>query len=584
VLQGGTPTDPVLDSDKYAFGALRCSDDNVNGDNVEYARFSEGLQHIYCFAYYVVPPPASGTIVITKHVSDPANANQDFTFEGNVSYTDDHRFSLAVVHGADASMTFYRAAVSDPDDPATGWTVNELVPPGWRLRDVNCDPSDSTVTRDRPNAPGVSIGLVAGDTVRCTFDDAVAPPPPGQLLITKVTSGGLGTFPFTVTDAAGNAVLTTTATTVAPGHPGVAAEHTPADLNPGTYTVAETLPPAAGGSWDNKGATCNGRSVRVRHRSRRPREAQVSVIIPSNEGRVCQFTNRFIPNGRITILKTTLGAIGTTSFTVTPVNDPADQRVKAATTGIPGRAAVARGDSTRNLPLGRYLIQEHATTSSPERSWELLSVSCDGRLRAFEQGQATVELTAANPNQVCRFVNAVTAPPTPLPEPIPPAPLPEPIPAPLPEQAPLPEPVPQPDLVLDKRALSGSVRVGRIATFLITVVNRGQAAAGNVVLADRTGTNGQLVSSRPSQGTCDERVPIMSCPLGAVAAGQQITVRVRVRATAPGPLTNFAALGSRVLEATVRNNVDGAVLSATARSPRPAARCARAGPVAHAAC
>jgi hypothetical protein len=43
VLQGGTPDDPVLDKlypNTYAFGALRCSDDNVNGDNVEYARFS----------------------------------------------------------------------------------------------------------------------------------------------------------------------------------------------------------------------------------------------------------------------------------------------------------------------------------------------------------------------------------------------------------------------------------------------------------------------------------------------------------------------------------------------------------------
>ena len=69
---------------------MRCSDDNVNGDNVEYVRYSQSLEHIYCFAYYVVPPPTSGTIVINKHVAGPApTADQLFTFQGNISYTPD---------------------------------------------------------------------------------------------------------------------------------------------------------------------------------------------------------------------------------------------------------------------------------------------------------------------------------------------------------------------------------------------------------------------------------------------------------------------------------------------------------------
>ena len=78
-IQGGTPTDPVLVDDfgeTYAFGALRCATDNVNGDNVEYIKYPTGSRHVYCFAYYVVPPPTSGTIVIRKVVSSPTGATR----------------------------------------------------------------------------------------------------------------------------------------------------------------------------------------------------------------------------------------------------------------------------------------------------------------------------------------------------------------------------------------------------------------------------------------------------------------------------------------------------------------------------
>jgi hypothetical protein len=102
-IQGGTPTDPVLSGDfpdEFGFGALRCATDNLNGDNVEFIRFPTGSRHVYCFAYYVTPPPTSGTIVIRKQVTDPANADQRFTFEGNISFTPDHRFDLNVVNGS----------------------------------------------------------------------------------------------------------------------------------------------------------------------------------------------------------------------------------------------------------------------------------------------------------------------------------------------------------------------------------------------------------------------------------------------------------------------------------------------------
>jgi len=89
--QGGTPTDPVLNQQhpgEFGFGALRCAVDALNGDNVEWIGYPAGAKHVFCYAYYVVPPPTSGTIVVRKVVDDPAaTATQSFGFQGDVSYT-----------------------------------------------------------------------------------------------------------------------------------------------------------------------------------------------------------------------------------------------------------------------------------------------------------------------------------------------------------------------------------------------------------------------------------------------------------------------------------------------------------------
>jgi hypothetical protein len=134
-LQGGTPADPVLYEipafkDRYGFGALRCAIDNLNGDNVEWIKLPTGSRHAYCYAYYVTPPPTSGTIVIRKEVADPPQADQTFDFQGNISYTEDNRFPLTVTDGRPAEETFYRAATGATGAP---WTVRELVPSGWTL-------------------------------------------------------------------------------------------------------------------------------------------------------------------------------------------------------------------------------------------------------------------------------------------------------------------------------------------------------------------------------------------------------------------------------------------------------------------
>ena len=70
----------------YGFGALRCAIDNLNGDNVESIQFPSGSRHVFCYAYYVVPPPSSGTLIVRKEVRGAPDANESFVMGGNVSY------------------------------------------------------------------------------------------------------------------------------------------------------------------------------------------------------------------------------------------------------------------------------------------------------------------------------------------------------------------------------------------------------------------------------------------------------------------------------------------------------------------
>jgi Domain of unknown function DUF11 len=543
-IQGGMPGDPILAAvpefaEEFGFGALRCSIDNLNGDNVEWISFPTGSRHVYCYAYYVTPPPTSGTIIVRKEVSEPPQADQTFVFKGNISYTPDQRFSLRVEDGKAASATVYRAETGPDDDP---WEVRELVPPGWSLTDLRCTTSGSAVTTDSENAK-VSIRLLAGDTVTCTFTDALRPPP-GELLISKITTDAAGTFPFAVRPEGGGEAIRASATTTEEGVPTQAVPG-PIELDPGTYRVGERLPRAKGGHWRRTAVNCNARR---RTRLLRP----VEVTISPGRGAACTFENRFVAAGSLGIAKVTRGATGTAGFVISPLSGPARQYVQRATTRAEGVPAPARGDSTLRLPLGRYAIQETGTVVEGDGRWRLLTVSCGGRLYPFGQGQAIVELTPERPRLLCRFTNGFTDGAGPPPAVLPAVPLP---------------PGARADLSITKRALQGSVRVGGVADFELAVRNAGTAAAEQVVVADDPGENGQLVSARPSRGSCDERTPVI-CRVGRLEPGEQLTVRVRVRAVRPPAIDNLAATGTASPEDGVANSTANARLRVGERRVR----------------
>ena len=528
-IQGGTVSDPILNvpyPGQFGFGALRCAVDNLNGDNVEWIAYPQGTEHVFCYAYYVRPPPTSGTITIRKEVRSAEPATQTFSFDGNLSFNEGGLFNLRVENGAAASVRFYRAAIAEP------WTVRELVPEGWELDELTCtSPLGSTFDTDLA-AARASIVLAPRDNVTCTFVNEVVPPG-GELFLSKLTRGGIGTFDFFVRPAGGGDAVEASATTQEERVP-VDAEPSPLTLASGRYSIDERLPTSRRGRWEREAVICDGLP--------QPDPDAVEVSINAGSGAACVFENRFIPSGAISIDKVTLGGTTSAGFVIWPSGDPDTRYRKAATTTQPGVPARAKGSSTRNLPLGSYVIQELEPASGADESWALVEVVCNGKLYAAIEGRVVIGLTPDQPRQRCRFTNAKT-PVTP------------------PVEPPGPDHVPggpDPDLVVSKRADRPVVSVGEAVTYRVIVRNRGPVTAESVVVTDLAASGPARVISARVLGSPCVVTGVLYCRVRALRPGASITSKVRVRTTGAGVIRNAAAANSDSAETTYRNNVSSA--------------------------
>ncbi|MET8981251.1 hypothetical protein ABZX85_37220 [Streptomyces sp. NPDC004539] len=288
-IQGGTPTDPLNSADfgaTYAFGALRCAVDNQKNDNVDRAAYPAGFHHVSCFYYTVAPAPGAGTVVVRKEVKD-SDATQTFGFTGNLSYTPDHDFSLAVTNGAAAEQTFRRSATKGTKYPA--WSFEETVPDGWTLSDLACSSARGTSTTTTSVSGAATVDLADGDTVTCTYTNA-----------RRQTSGGTGTLALRkrTTGRAGGPFTFTADGTTSLGSATTTAENTPValtwhELPVGRHTVTETLPAAtAEGSWSFESAVCGGTTISPT--SSTADTVTFPVDLPRT-GLDCTITNRWTP-------------------------------------------------------------------------------------------------------------------------------------------------------------------------------------------------------------------------------------------------------------------------------------------------
>jgi uncharacterized repeat protein (TIGR01451 family) len=188
-----------------------------------------------------------GYIIVDK-ITDPSEDLQSFDFTATGS----------------GYINFSLADLDTPDDqellPGT-YGVSESVPAGWDLIDTACESS----LQDTETAG--SLDLDPGETITCTFTNEKD----ANIIIAKETNpdGSLQTFKFE-TDYSSNFFLADGQTDDS------------GDLDPGTYSVSETLPLLLSGAWEQTSVVCDDGS--------NPSEIDLSA----GETVTCTFTNTLL--------------------------------------------------------------------------------------------------------------------------------------------------------------------------------------------------------------------------------------------------------------------------------------------------
>jgi uncharacterized repeat protein (TIGR01451 family) len=112
------------------------------------------------------------------------------------------------------------------------------------------------------------------------------------------------------------------------------------------------------------------------------------------------------------------------------------------------------------------------------------------------------------------------------------------------------------DLGIIKTALTNTVLAGDTITYAVTVTNYGPSTARSVVASDLLPDEMQVVSSSPSQGSCNGT----SCNLGDIPAGGVVTITFVALAESDLPagsqLTNIAVVSSDTPDPNAANDTD----------------------------
>ena len=299
---------------------------------------------------------AQGSVTIVKQ-TDPSDAGgQLFAFTGGLG-------ALSLTGGQSRTI---------PDLGPGSYGVAEVLPAGWRLSQVTCVDPDGGSTLDLATSTA-RIDLDAGEHVTCTFLNTrdVAK---GSVTIVKQTdppdaggqafafAGGLGGFSLTGGQS-----------------------RTVADLAPGRYDVAETLPP----DWRLTRITCvdpdGGSTFDLATSTAR-------IDLDEGEDVTCTFLNtRNVAPGSVTIVKQTL-----------PQNAGGQD---FAFSGGLGGFSLAGGQS-RTIPdlgPGTYDVSEALLAG-----WELTQITCvdpDGG-STFDLATSTARIDLDAGEQVtCTFLN-----------------------------------------------------------------------------------------------------------------------------------------------------------------------------------
>jgi hypothetical protein len=408
---GGTPSAPLngLGSD-YGFAALRCATDNLNGDNVEWVGFPQNTTHVFCYAFYVQPPPDAGTITIVKQLAQSQSASQTFDFSGSLSYNPGGAFSLTVPGSSTtSSIKFVRGHTQPSDAP---WTATEDVPAGYSLTSQICTSSGGSTFTYPTN--GVSITLASGDNVTCTFTNALVPAA-GEITTDVITADGRPlatgvlpeTFNYGIVPPSGppTSVSTVVDPTSQSGGTGVLT------LSPGIWQITPQTPaPQPGWSFELVSVACEINGTQFVPVSV---GGVYTVTVPPSGTGACHFTYQVVATGGLIVRFTTIG--GTGAFSAVIASPAGERLLQSATTTTPGTAVTAAGDSTNPI-LGTWTIIPTTPPDSAAGRWVLNATpSCSESSVTTNIGEEQLQVevgTAAAPTVTCDYVYRLVPPST----------------------------------------------------------------------------------------------------------------------------------------------------------------------------
>lgn len=110
------------------------------------------------------------------------------------------------------------------------------------------------------------------------------------------------------------------------------------------------------------------------------------------------------------------------------------------------------------------------------------------------------------------------------------------------------------DLALSKVDAQDPVIVGEPIVYTVTVSNSGPDPSQNVVLTDTLPSGVSFVSATPDQGTCGEASGVVTCNLGDLLNGGNISVEIIVTSLTVGVITNQASVAADTADSNNLNN------------------------------
>lgn len=112
------------------------------------------------------------------------------------------------------------------------------------------------------------------------------------------------------------------------------------------------------------------------------------------------------------------------------------------------------------------------------------------------------------------------------------------------------------DLALVKSDPPGRQPTGRNMTYTLSVTNGGVDAAFGVTAVDQLPAGMTFISAIPPQGSCSESGGTVTCNLGRIASGGNVSIDIVVRPTSVGTVTNTASVSSSSTDPNGQNNTD----------------------------